>query len=292
MNNRMPGEKQINGNSCSPDKILIVGLDTEDGPEHPLYDGPANTAPVNQGLVNVMLQEGFVGTITVRKTPRGFEAVDGRQRIKACREAWKQCKDAAKRDLLKIKLVYENGDAKTLLAMSGMLNEHRREVNDIDRANLAARLRNTGKTLDEVGVILDGRSGQHVANLIKLLDLVPELQDKVRTGELGVTAALALAKKSPEKQKETLKAAIAAKQVAEQNVAKTGKMKPAKKRQRRTKITAKDINHAEGKPKKRTKRAMLDFLEEREGTLAKKFVEGARWALGELTDEDVGLSHD
>lgn len=77
-----------------PDTLLIIGLDTNDGPEHPLFD-PSVRLPLDESFVKSIKESGVLEPVLVWKDgeengkPRVF-ILAGRDRTRAAREVKKQ----------------------------------------------------------------------------------------------------------------------------------------------------------------------------------------------------------
>jgi len=69
-----------------PEKLVVIGLDTEDEPEHPLYDARV-TLPIDQAMVADVAKFGVVQPIRARRNGDKLEVVVGRQRVRLAREA-------------------------------------------------------------------------------------------------------------------------------------------------------------------------------------------------------------
>lgn len=135
-----------------------------------------------EDLANSILKHGLLSPITVfRKSDGRFGLVAGQRRLLACKQLGWTDISAIERDSL------SEGDA---TAISLVENVHRADMNPTDKAaafkalleqfgNLQAVSRETG-----VGV-------QTIRKYIQLLDLAPELQEKLAAGEAKNTQALA-----------------------------------------------------------------------------------------------------
>lgn len=91
---------RLGGFRFDPDVLVIIGLDTKDGPEHELWDERA-LLPYSEEMVLSLMDLGCLKTITVRKGEDGRpEIVDGRGRAIAGREANRRLRKLGKTELL------------------------------------------------------------------------------------------------------------------------------------------------------------------------------------------------
>jgi ParB/RepB/Spo0J family partition protein len=78
-------EKRMNGWWVDPAHLTIIGVDTEDGPEHVLYD-ERNFIPLDSRFIDQIKAYGGIHTpISVRKVGDRIEVVAGRRRVRAAR---------------------------------------------------------------------------------------------------------------------------------------------------------------------------------------------------------------
>ena len=112
-----------------------------------------------------------------------FEVVDGRQRVRAAVAV-------GHKDMLAI--VSQLGTNEALL-LSGTLNLKRKDMNPIERAHLFVRLHNTGMKKVEIARRI-GLSPGIVGETMKILDLDPEIQSAVASGDLALRDAIPISK--------------------------------------------------------------------------------------------------
>lgn len=179
--------------AMDPDELVIIGLDTQDkAGEHPLYDERIHL-PVNEALVQSIMAHGFKRTLPVRKEGTQAVLVDGRQGVRAAREANKRLR-AAGLETVSIPVLPERGlqDANAMGLMI-LANELRTDDDTMTRATKAARYLGTGKTMEQVALAF-GVAESTVSMWMDLLELHPDVQVMVKAGQLGAKAASKLAK--------------------------------------------------------------------------------------------------
>lgn len=221
-----------------PFKLVIVGLDTEDTKDHELYDERI-MFPVSESMVRNIMEHGVIASVLARRNgPGTFEVIDGRQRIRAAREATlRMRKDGRLTDeeAVLVPTQLRRDDAASLAVAVVVTNEHRQEDAPMNRARKAMRLQNLGKANDQIAEAFNV-SVQTVKNWLALLDLSPKVQKAVDAGKISASAAAPLAKMARkdqgEKLKELIEAAPAQKRVTravvERNVDPNAVRAPAK----------------------------------------------------------------
>lgn len=75
--------------------------------------------------------------------------------------------------------------------LSVIENEERKSLTDLDRANACGRLRDEGKTQEEIGRIMN-RSAMQISRYLSLLTLKPEIAEALRNGKIETGHALEL----------------------------------------------------------------------------------------------------
>ena len=186
----LPGAKRLNAFAMDPDAITIVGLDTTDGPEHPLYDERVHL-PLDEGLVRNIRKNGVLEWVLVRKNGQLVEVIAGRQRVRAAREANRRNDEAGLQPILvpvSVKRPRADGDALGVMISE---NENRQDDDAITRAHKASRLMDFGATEDDIGITF-GISKQAVKNLIALLELSDKVKSAISQRKLSASAAVEL----------------------------------------------------------------------------------------------------
>lgn len=184
-----------------PDDLVIVGLDTKDGKEHPLYDERA-TLEVPRWLIDSIKAFGVVEDVVIRRDGSDSLVVDGRQRTKAARLANKELKKEGK-DIVRVPVTIRKDDDKGVEAIAALTNEQRQADTPLVRAQKAQRMLERGHAEAAVAMYF-GITKEYLRQLIKLLDLDGSVQKAVENGEVSASAASKLASLKREEQKAKL----------------------------------------------------------------------------------------
>lgn len=196
---------RLNAFGLDPDELVIVGLDDGEGPEHPLYDERV-ALPLDEALVRNIMVFGVIEPIVVRKNGTFVEVVDGRQRVRAAREANSRLREQGA-EPLHVPAVVKRGDNGQIMGV--MLSTFlRQDDTPIGKAQKAARYLDTGKSEAEAAIVY-GVSTQTIRNWMALLELAPRVQAAVTAGQIGAAAALEL-RDLPHREQESKIEAIAA----------------------------------------------------------------------------------
>lgn len=189
---------RFNAFKVAPEKVILVGIDTEDR-GHALYDERVEL-PLDEGLVLNIMAYGVLNPVIVRKNSAGLvEVVDGRQRVRAVREANKRLK-AEGRSTIRIPVVLKGGESRDMAAVMVSLNECRQQDSVVVRAQKANRMLDMGRSEEEVAVMF-GVSVQTIKLNLSLLSLEPELLSAVKSGKIAASEALKMAGRGAEAQK-------------------------------------------------------------------------------------------
>lgn len=271
-------EKQtkINAFSADPDDLVIVGLDTKDGPDHPLYDKRINL-PVDENLVHDMMMNGFTSTIICRENGEVLEVAVGRQRVKCARAANKLLKKAGK-ELLRVLYTIRKGDDADFLGVRIGENTHRTGLKVLDMADDLKKYLEAGRS-EEQAAITFGMSKQNVKNLMKLHDLSGDVRKAIQRGDITPSGAAPLAKLPREEQNEALEKLLS-------------DAKGGKKATRAAAKKAVKKKTGEGESTPPAKRLINDILKLNKklpdrDQLNGEFVRGIRWTLGDFPSSSI-----
>ena len=256
-----------------PDDLILVGGDgPNDVPRTPevahLYD-PRVEWPVNEAMVQSIMEFGVTQPIIVVKLGERAGVDDGRQRTKNCREANRRLK-AAGREPHAISLIIKKGDPSKLLGISLTSNYLRFNDTAAETAEKIEQYIDTGKTEEQAAVVF-GMTSSNIKQLRRINDLAPTVLKMVRSGKLNASAALQLVDLPPEEQ------------VTKANDLLVSGDKPTVRKARE--VTGKTIA-----PQRRT---ILKFLKLEAKPAIKvehnTFEAGVRFMLGEISLDEIGL---
>ncbi len=172
--------------------IKIVGLDTEHKRnEHPLYDARV-FLPVRESLVVSMMENGFLGSIVTAKDGEDLLVVDGKQRVRAAREANIRFEKAGSdRRIMVATAAPMRGEDSSKVGALATLNEHRTIDNIIERARKMAYMMRFENTEKQVAVAF-GETEQTVKNYLKVLDCHPDVIKSAERGEVAPSVLVTL----------------------------------------------------------------------------------------------------
>lgn len=184
----------------NPNDLIIVGLDTKDGPSHELYDERA-VWPVDEALVKDILLNGVIHPILLREIAGDLYVVDGRQRVKAARVA----ADRSPVPLLVKTMLAGTADALAVLGFMISSNEHRKEDSPLVRARKAARMQNYGASVDQIAIHF-GVTATAIRTWFQVLEGSPKLLDFLKLERIGMAAALEISRYPKDEQGDVLEA--------------------------------------------------------------------------------------
>ena len=188
-----------------PYDYVIVGLDTKDGPDHPLYDERINM-PVPETLIRNIRAYGVLKPVLFERDGDRPLVVDGRQRVRAARIVRDRQREAGE-DEISVRGIPQRGDGSHLFAVSRAANLHQAD-GPLTQARNAQRMVDLGKSTEEIAVAF-GVTEQTVGHWLSLLDLAPAVRTAVERGVIKPTAAVKLRKLDRNQQVEKLGELIA-----------------------------------------------------------------------------------
>lgn len=262
-----------------PETVTIIGLDTKDGPEHPLWDERINL-PLDEAMVrNIMelgVREPVVLVVQGKGDDRIAAVVDGRRRIMHCREANRRL---AKRGEPKLDcpVIAEKGmSEEEQVILSASLNDIRLDDPVMVKAAKAARMKQRGIPYGKIATAF-GVDTQTVALWVNINGLTDTVKKAINNGSIKPTAAGQLAGLAPEKQREALTELLADAAKGE---------KPTVDRAR-SKAKTKRGNGAPPPAEVPQRRVLRRVVEKGGEVLSKDFLDGVRFAIGELNPKTV-----
>lgn len=191
----------------SPDDLVVIGLDTKDGEEHPLYDVRVHLPPDDATVKNMMVY-GVIKAVAVVKMDDGRVAVlDGRRRVINAREASDRLEKQGE-SRLRVKVIFGKGEDDFLFKMSRAANAGVLLDGPIVNARNAQRMIQRGATVEEAAVTF-GVKKKTMEEWLSLLDLLPKVRKEVEKGVLAPSAAAELAKLPKAEQEQHLDEVIA-----------------------------------------------------------------------------------
>ncbi len=189
-----------------PNDVIIIGIDTDDGPSHWGYDEESNKSPLLEADVQFTYENGIIQNVLGRRDGDKVVVVAGRGRTRQLREANKRrAADGLPPWFLPVKIV--KGDARKMLVLKHGENSHRRELSPFVRAQSAYELSQQFPE-DEAARIM-GLSVYQFRDVLKLLDVGPAVKKAVLSGDLKPTAAIEFSELSEADQAEQLAAVMA-----------------------------------------------------------------------------------
>ena len=185
----------------APHDLKIVGLDTDDREEHPLFDERVFW-PVDEALVKNISYYGIQQPVLVRREAGKYYVVDGRQRVRAAREAVNRQKSRGEYQITVPVRAVQKADEH----VSGIMistNELRKDDDVLSKAIKASRLLDVVGDINHVGVAF-GRTVQQIRNWLKLAEANPAIHEAIRRGEINASSGIELARYDRAEQVEAL----------------------------------------------------------------------------------------
>jgi len=177
---------RLNAFGVDPSDLVIVGLDTEKDPTHPLHDKRVDK-PLDEGLVKNIKKFGVLETILVRKNGTTIEVVDGRQRVRATREANRQLIEEGMEPHKVPCFVKRSEDI-----MGVMLSTFIRSGDSpMEEAIKIQRYLDTGKSEADAALVY-GVNIATIKSRLAMLDLAPKVREAVVEGKIAAFAVLEL----------------------------------------------------------------------------------------------------
>ena len=154
-----------------------------------------------QALADSITVHGIIQPLTVREMPNGYyQIIAGERRWRAARMA----------NLSDVPAVILEADDKKAMELALIENLQRQDLNPLEEALGYQTLMNEYGLTQEEAAGRVGKSRPAVANALRLLGLCPEVQERVRKGELSAGHARAILQlKSEKKQQEAAQKIVA-----------------------------------------------------------------------------------
>lgn len=171
--------------------VVIIGLDTEDGPEHHLCDAESNATPVLENEVLFAMVHGVLQPVIGQRDGDKVIIVAGRGRVRKLRAANERLVKEGS-EPWRLPIIVKRGDEATMVALATAENLHRREISPLWRAHQANLLLEKGQSRDDVATVI-GVLPKQLDNVLKLLQLSSKVSRAVTGGSFSATAAAQLA---------------------------------------------------------------------------------------------------
>ena len=177
---------------------LLPIYKVEPNPDQPRQDFDEEEL---QALADSITVHGIIQPLTVREMPNGYyQIIAGERRWRAARMA----------NLSDVPAVIIEADDKKAMELALIENLQRQDLNPLEEALGYQTLMNENGLTQEEAAGRVGKSRPAVANALRLLGLCPEVQERVRKGELSAGHARAILQlKSEKKQQEAAQKIVA-----------------------------------------------------------------------------------
>ena len=177
---------------------LLPIYKVEPNPDQPRQDFDEEEL---QALADSITVHGIIQPLTVREMPNGYyQIIAGERRWRAARMAY----------LSDVPAVIIEADDKKAMELALIENLQRQDLNPLEEALGYQTLMNEYGLTQEEAAGRVGKSRPAVANALRLLGLCPEVQERVRKGELSAGHARAILQlKSEKKQQEAAQKIVA-----------------------------------------------------------------------------------
>lgn len=266
--------------NMDPNDLVIVGLDTDHGPDdHPLYDERILLDLEEAFILNIK-RYGVIEPVIVRKNGDVPEVVDGRQRVRAAREARKRLMEEGASVPLTIPVIPQRAENLTVMGVMVSLNEQRQADGMVRRARKLERMLQMGATDDDAAIAF-GVTKVTIRNWKKLLDCAPEVLKAVENNELPASAAADLSVLTREDQAKKLEELR--KEAGEGNKITTTQT---------TRVRRQSTNSSAATPYKAPRKPVLKAIVAQEASgVDETVLETIKWMLGESDGSSIpGLS--
>ena len=169
---------------------LLPIYKVEPNPDQPRQDFDEEEL---QALADSITVHGIIQPLTVREMPNGYyQIIAGERRWRAARMA----------NLSDVPAVIIEADDKKAMELALIENLQRQDLNPLEEALGYQTLMNEYGLTQEEAAGRVGKSRPAVANALRLLGLCPEVQERVRKGELSAGHARAILQLKSEKEQQ------------------------------------------------------------------------------------------
>ena len=274
---------RLNGFKLDPNEVIIVGGDgpndvsqkDEEGNTHYLYDERVEMMLSEEFILNIMAL-GIKKNVIVEKIGGLAFVVDGRQRVRAAREANRRLAKLGEPPH-RVPVVLQGGEESLIMTIGISTNEFNHNDPPLTKARKAQRLRDRGLTPDEIALAF-GVSTKAISNWEKMLSLAPPVKKAAQKGLISPSAAAQLHDLPAAEQKTQLDKLL-------EEAKATGKT-PTIKQVKTASKTAKGQN-PNAAPSKKVLRAIVEGHKEHAPTLSLDFIAGVAFAIGARDPKSV-----
>ncbi|MFB1097165.1 MULTISPECIES: ParB/RepB/Spo0J family partition protein [Bacillaceae] len=140
------------------------------------------SADAIEELSQSIQEYGILQPLIVRKSIKGYEIVAGERRFRAAKAA----------GLKKVPVIIKSLDDEKMMELALLENLQREDLTPIEEAQAYSNLMKELDITQEILAKRLGKSRSHIANLVRLLTLPPEISDLINHGELSMGHGRAL----------------------------------------------------------------------------------------------------
>lgn len=190
-----------------PAKLVVIGLDTGDGPDHPLHDERVREpedGEALQALAKNIALHGVIEPVVIRKDGTTAQVVAGRRRVSAARIA-NAMLAAEGKEPITVPCVVRKQDERDLLGVMVSENEIREDDAFLVRARKVARMQAFGISVERIALCF-GVKVPAVRRWARVLDLDGSILAAIRDGRIAPSAAMELCDLPRERQVEAFEA--------------------------------------------------------------------------------------
>jgi hypothetical protein len=291
--------KRFNGWSGLPKDFIIVGIDRPGEKGDPGYDAESNAMPINMGLVKIMDMVGFIGAIEISKIGGEPIVMNGRTRVRAARHINQEGATKGIKKPMRIKAVLYSPSSRggrdrnlEMMMASLAMNEGGRQSDVQSKVAIAAELNKMGASNEQIAAVFHVVP-EAVRTWLQVREASPIVQESFDRGELPFNAVRAL-RDIPEPDQNQIVAdlrvdevKVTVPEVKKRIAEKVGKNNPKKQKLRRGKRELLALKDAAAESYVFSQNCGLDVATER--SLCDTFISGVEWAVGVLSDTDIGL---
>lgn len=279
------GASRTDAFSVHPEHLIIIGLDTDDGPEHPLYDERIKLPLDEKMVLNIAALGVQVPVLTQKLDDGRIVVLDGRQRVRHAREANARAARAGGEWMRVPVAAPKRADTGRAVSVMISANEFRTDDDVVTKAKKARRLQEDfGMKPAEIATLYKV-SDQAVRGWLKLGEADDSLLEQVQAGAISATAAGHMAALPQEAQK--VKAAEIKEKAKTAPKSKNGKSKKVTVKSARTeaKVTKAPEGDFIEPPSRRVLRKLVE--DGKASGINEDFLKGVAFCLGEMRPDRV-----